>query len=75
MGHISVGDTNTFFLHSTKCSENDYIDSIPKDVFGSNAIDIKKPFSNYGLYYFNYDFLAPRQKHYHNLFSQEAGGK
>lgn len=41
----------------------------PTDIHGHVGIDIQKPFTQYGLYYFNYDYLTPHKKHYHNLWS------
>jgi hypothetical protein len=41
----------------------------PTDIHNAVGIDIQKPFTKYGLYYFNYDYLTPHKKHYHNLWS------
>ena len=65
-------------LHSADMVDDGSIKEInPTDIHGDVGIDIQKPFTEYGLYYFNYDYLTPHKKHYHNLWSgnQASNGK
>ena len=58
-------------LHSEKMVNDDgeVVEINPTDIHSSVGIDIQKPFTQYGLYYFNYDYLTPHKKHYHKLWS------
>ena len=65
-------------LHSAEMvDEGNVEEANPTDIHNDVGIDIQKPFTEYGLYYFNYDYLTPHKKHYHNLWSgnQASNGK
>lgn len=61
-------------LHSAEMVDEGTVEEAnPTDIHGDVGIDIQKPFTEYGLYYFNYDYLTPHKKHYHNLWSGNQG--
>ena len=58
-------------LHSKNMvdDEGNVVGVNPTDVNGKVGIDIQKPFTEYGLYYFNYEYLTPVENHTHKLWS------